>query len=58
MERLMALLDVDVDVVAFMQVREVVGCNTEKSFAVALEGLYIEDTPCESAGSNFSEGRG
>ena len=53
----MTLFDIDVDVVAFMQIREVVGCDTEEAFAVALEGLFIDDTPGKSAGSCFIEGR-
>ena len=53
MERLMTMLDIDMDMIALMQVREVIGCYTKKAFTLTLEGLFIDDTPGESAGSWF-----
>ena len=54
----MALFDVDVDAVAFLQVGEVVGCDAEEAFTLALKGLFVNDAPCESAGRGSSERRG
>ena len=58
MERLMTVLDTDMDTIALMQVREVIGGYTKKAFTLALEGLFIDDTPGESAGSWFRKRRG
>ena len=57
-EGLMARFDVDVDAVAFLQVGEVVGCDAEEAFALALEGFFVNDAPCESAGTRIGKRRG
>ena len=54
-ERLMAVLDIYVDAIAFLQVREKVGCDAEKVFTLALKRLAVDDTPCESTMPRFSE---
>ena len=57
-EGLMALSDVDVDAVAFLQVGEVGGCDAEEAFTLALKRLFIYDAPCESTRTWFGERRG
>ncbi len=54
----MALLDGHGDAVAFLQVGEVGGRDAEEAFAGALEGFFVNDAPCEGAGSWFGEGGG
>ena len=54
-EGLVALFDVDVDAVAFLQVGEVGGCDAEEAFAFALEGFFVDDAPCEGTRAWFGE---
>ena len=44
-EGLVAWLYVDVDVVAWLEGGEVVGCYAEESFAAFLVGFFVQDAP-------------